>query len=257
MQLAGKVAVVTGASSGIGEATAHRLATAGMRVVAVARRGDRLDALAARHTHVHPYVADVTDTGAVDALAGWVGETFGVCHALVNSAGVRGQRFVGRESLAEVQRTLDVNFLGVARCMAAFHDLLADSAPSRVVNIGSVAGKLGVGPGAYAASKFAVVGFSEAVGLDWSRQGITVCQLNPGFTHTEGFSQEQLLASPAARLVVDAGTVAEAVADVLRSGARERTVPRFYRAIVALRHVAAPVFWPFAARVARARADRR
>lgn len=256
MRLAGRIAVVTGASSGLGRAMVERLAAEDMQVVAVARRAERLEELSSAHPQVHHYVADVTDLDALDALAAWVGDKFGACHALVNNAGVGGGRFGGRADYDDVVRTLDVNVLGVVRGMAAFHDLLAASAPSRIVNVASVNGKIGIGPAGYVASKFAVIGFSEAVGLDWAREGITVCQLNPGYVRTEGFSQEQLLASPLGRLVEDPPIVAEAVVDVLRSGVRERTVPRWYRALVVARHVVPPLVWRVAAQMPRARGHR-
>jgi NAD(P)-dependent dehydrogenase (short-subunit alcohol dehydrogenase family) len=249
---AGRTVVVTGASSGIGEATARRLARLSMNVVAVARREDRLDTLAAGHDNIHPYVADVTSTAQMDALAAWVGETFGACHALVNNAGVGGGAFQGRRDLDDALRTLDVNLAGPIRCMAAFAELLEASAPARVVNIASVAGKLGIGPAAYAASKFGLVGFSEATALAWRSRGITVCQLNPGFIATEGFPQTQIRRSPMGRLVGSPEDVARAVHEVLRSGASERTVPRWYRGLVVTRHVAAPVYRAAAKRMDRA-----
>lgn len=247
----GKVAVVTGASSGIGEAVARRLARAGMTVVAVARRAERLDALAAAQPGIVPHVADVTDTAAVDALADRVRAEQGACHALVNNAGVRGAAFEGREDLDATLQVLDINLLGTIRCTAAFADLLATSAPSRVVNVASVAGKLGVGRPAYAASKFGVVGFSEALTSAWAPRGIAVCQLNPGLIETEGFPQADLRRTPFGRLVGRPEDVARAVHEVLRSGVPERTVPRWYRALVVGRHVAGPVFWRLAARVRR------
>ncbi len=213
----GRVAVVTGASSGIGEATARRLANAGMTVVAVARRQDRLDALATTGG-IRPYVADVTSTQQIDRLANWVGATFGACHALVNNAGVRGTLFAGRNDLEAALDTLDVNLNGTLRCMASFAELLRDSAPSRVVNVASVAGKLGVGPAAYAASKFAVVGLSEATSFSWARDGVSVCQLNPGFIETEGFSQKHLRRSAAGRLVGAPEDVARAIHHALING---------------------------------------
>lgn len=238
----GKVAVVTGASSGLGEAIALRLADAGMTVVAAARRGERLAALAdrvdgARGGRVLPREVDVRDTASVDDLAAWVDAELGACHALVNNAGVGGHGFKGRDDLDDALRVLDVNLLGTVRCLAAFADLLERSAPSRVVNIGSVAGKLGVGPAAYSASKFGVVGLSEALSLSWARRGITVAQLNPGFIATEGFPQTQFDGSPLQRVVGEPSDVADAVVEVLASGAVERTVPRWYRPFVAIRHV--------------------
>lgn len=253
----GKIAVVTGASSGIGEATALRLASAGMTVVAVARRRDRLEALAGRlpdgaRGRIVPHEADVTDTAAVDALADRVREEFGACHALVNNAGVSGSAFEGRDDLDDALRTLDVNLLGTVRCLAAFADLLEASAPARVVNVASVAGKLGIGPAAYAASKFGVVGLSEALALSWASRRITVCQLNPGFIETEGFPQTQVKRTPARRLVGRPADVAERVVEVLASGAVERTVPGWYRPFVVVRHLAPPVYRGVARRLARA-----
>lgn len=243
----GKVAVVTGASSGIGEATAVRLAAAGMTVVAVARRREKLDRLAAEHANIRAYAADVTDTAGIDELAAWVDRELGACHVLVNNAGIGGGPFHGRDDLDDAIRTIDVDVLGVLRCMASFSDLLERSAPSRVINVASVAGKLGIGPAAYAASKFAVVGLSEATSLSWAPRGITVCQLNPGFIETEGFPQTQVKRTPAASLVGQPEDVARAIHQAILDGDVERTVPRWYRAFVVLRHVAAPL-WRLIAR---------
>jgi NAD(P)-dependent dehydrogenase (short-subunit alcohol dehydrogenase family) len=245
--------VVTGASSGIGAATVDALAQAGATVIAVARRLDRLEATAAANPAVRAYGADVSSDASVERLAWWVGEEFGACHLLVNCAGIGvHEPFRGPADLAVVEETLDVNFFGTVRCMAAFAELLGRSAPSRVVNVASVAGKLGVGPPGYVASKFAVVGFTEAVALDWAERGIAVCQVNPGFVHTEGFPQEQLMASPLTRrLVTSPQVVAAAIVEVARSGTPERTVPHWYRALIVLRHVASPLFRAAANRLPR------
>jgi NAD(P)-dependent dehydrogenase (short-subunit alcohol dehydrogenase family) len=253
---AGKVAVVTGASSGIGEATARRLAAAGMTVVAAARRAERLERLADELPNVVAHPADVSDTAAVDALGDRVREEYGVCHALINNAGVGGGPFEDRDDLDDAIRTIDVNLLGVMRCMASFADLLERGAPSRVVNVASVAGKVGIGPAAYAASKFGVVGLSEATGLSWGGRGITVCQLNPGFIETEGFTQEQIKRTPMARILGRPEDVAESVLDALQSGTTERTVPRYYRGAVVVRHLAAPVYRAVASRMERAGGSR-
>jgi NAD(P)-dependent dehydrogenase (short-subunit alcohol dehydrogenase family) len=243
MELQGKVAVVTGASSGIGEATARALAGAGMDVVAVARRAERLDALAASVDHVHAQPADVTSDDEVQTLAGAVASQFGACHLLVNNAGASlGGPFLGWDDVAEVRAALDVNFFGAIRCMAAFAPLLFASAPGRVVNVASVAGKIAAGYPGYSASKFALVGFTEGVGASWAARGVTVSQVNPGFVQTEGFPQNDLTASPLTRrLVATPELVAAAIVEVARSGVPERTVPRWYRPFVVARHVAAPV----------------
>lgn len=254
----GRIAVVTGASSGIGEATARQLAAAGMTVVAVARREDRLTALAAEPTagRIVAHAADVRDTEAVDALAARVRDEFGACHALVNNAGVGGGAFGGRDDLDDALRTLDINLLGTVRCLAAFADLLEASAPARVVNVASVAGKIGIGPAAYAASKFGVVGLSEALGLSWASRGVTVTQLNPGFIVTEGFPQTQLQGTLFGRVTGAPEDVAARIEEVLRDGRPERTVPGWYRPFVTLRHVAPPVYRAVAKRMERAGGER-
>lgn len=243
-----RVAVVTGASSGIGEATVLRLAADGWTVVAAARRVDRLDDLARRAMaadlpgRVVPATLDVRDVGSVDALARRVRDELGACHLLVCNAGVGGGTLRGREDLDTALAVLDVNLAGTLRCCATFADLLAASAPSQVVNVASVAGKLGLGPPAYVASKFGMVGLSEALGLAWSDRGITVTQLNPGFVHTEGFPQTWAEGTPVARLVVGADVVARAIHDAVLHRREEVTTPRWYRAFVVLRHVATPLW---------------
>lgn len=252
----GKVAVVTGASSGIGRATARTLSRTGMTVVAVARREERLEDLADQHARVVPYPADVTDTAAVDELAAWVRAEFGACHALINNAGIGGGPFEARDDLDDALRTIDVNLNGVFRCLAAFVDLLEDSAPSRVINVASVSGKVGIGPAAYVASKFGLVGLSEALSFSWASRGITVCQLNPGFIETEGFPQDQVRKGPLGPLVGEPDEVAEAILEAVRTGALERTVPRYYRGAAIVRHVAPPIFRSIAAKMSRARGRR-
>jgi NAD(P)-dependent dehydrogenase (short-subunit alcohol dehydrogenase family) len=243
-----RIAVVTGASSGIGEATVLRLAHDGWTVVAAARRRDRLESLAELATgqdakgRVIPAVVDVRDTASVDALAAMVREAHGACHLLVCNAGVGGGSLSSREDLDPALAVLDVNLAGTLRCCASFVDLLTTSAPSQVINVASVAGKLGLGPAAYVASKFGMVGFSEALGVAWRSRGITVTQVNPGFVHTEGFPQTWADGTPAARLVVGPDVVARAVVRAARLRRTEVTTPRWYRGFVVLRHVAAPVW---------------
>ncbi len=251
-----KVAVITGASSGIGAATARRLARLGMRVVAAARREDRLEEVAAAHPAIVPRVADVTVTDDLDRLARWVREEYGACHALINNAGIPGGSFGGREDIDDALHTIDVNLGGTVRAMGAFAELLEASAPSRVVNVASVAGKLGVGPAGYCASKFGMIGFTEATSLAWERRGITVSQLNPGFIETEGFPQTQIKRTPARGLIGEPEDVARAIHRTLLDGVTERTVPGWYRSVVVLRHVAAPLWRSGISRTERAAGSR-
>lgn len=98
--------------------------------------------------------------------------------------------------------------------------------------------------------------FSEALSLSWAGDGIRVTQLNPGFIVTEGFPQTQMLRSPIASLVGAPDDVADALANVLRKRPRERTVPRWYRPVVGLRHLLPTLYWRGIARVPRARGTR-
>lgn len=243
-----RVAVVTGASSGIGEATVRRLARDGWTVVAAARRTEQLQALATALAEegapgtVDAVHVDVRDTGSVDALAAHVDARYGGCALLVCNAGVGGGRLDARADLDDALAVLDVNLAGTLRCCAAFAELLERSAPSQVINVASVAGKLGLGPAAYVASKFGMVGFSEALGVAWRGRGVTVTQLNPGFVHTEGFPQTWADGTPVARLVVGPDVVARAISRAARHRTEEVTTPRWYRGFVVLRHVATPVW---------------
>ncbi len=245
LDLNGKVAVVTGASAGIGEAAAIALADAGMTVVATARRLDRLEQLAARHDRIVARKVDVTSRDDIDGLTQFLEERYGACHVLVNNAGASfGSRLRAPEDLADFERTMDLNLMGAVRCMAALGDLMFRSAPGRVINVASVAGKVGVGPPAYVASKFALVGFSEAVGPDWARRGVRISQVNPGFIRTEQFPQDGLMKSPLGRrIVATPEVVAQAIVDVARTGAPERTTPRWYRVAALMRHLGGPLYW--------------
>ena len=254
-----RVAVVTGGSSGIGAATVRALAREGWTVVAAARRTDRLATLAEEVAaaggpgRVVPATLDVRDTVSVDALAAAVADAHGRCDLLVCNAGVGGGDLEDRADLDEVLDVLDVDLLGTVRCCAAFADLLARSAPSQVVAVASVAGKLGVGPPGYVAAKFGMVGLAEALDLAWRPRGVAVTQLNPGFVRTEGFPQAWADGTPAARVVAEPDDVAAAVLRVVRSRRRERTVPGWYRAVVVLRHTIAPAWWRIAAATDRPR----
>jgi len=247
--------VVTGASSGIGAATVLRLAREGWTVVAASRRLDRLETLAEQAAdqalpgRVIPAELDVTETASVDALAAFVTRELGACQLLVCNAGIGGGSLDHREDLAEATRVIDVNLLGTLRCCAAFARLLEHSAPARVITIASVAGKLGLGPAGYVASKFGMVGLTEALGMAWRSRGIAFTQLNPGFVHTEGFPQSWARGTPVQRLIVGPERIAEAVVRITRRGTEEVTAPGWYRSLVVLRHVATPV-WRVAARLA-------
>lgn len=234
-----KVAVITGGSSGIGSALARKLGARGVRCVLVARGRDRLERVAAE-VGGEAEVCDVADRAAVEELAHRVGARHPAVHLLVNNAGVPGRSGfleLPPERIEEVSR---INYLGGVWCVRAFLPLLEAGAPSHVVNVVSVAGAVSVGPsGPYAAAKHAQIAFSRSVAGELAPRRIRVHTVNPGFTHTEGFPQDELLADPLLRrLVVSPDRVADTILDALELGRTEVFVPAYYRAAAALQGLA-------------------
>jgi len=222
-----RVAVVTGASSGIGAEIARALARAGWQCVLVARREDRLRALADEIAG-EVEVCDVSDRGAVDALAARVLERHPRIGLLVNNAGVAGRSTFLDGDPAVIEAVMRTNYLGGVWCLRAFLPGLEAAAPSDVVNIVSIAGEAAFPPsGPYSASKHAQLAFSRATAAQLRRRRIRVHTVKPGFVETEGFPQSWL-PRPAQRLVIGPEPVAEHVLASIRRGRGESSVPRYY-----------------------------
>ena len=225
------IALVTGASSGIGAATARRLAAEpDARLVLVARRRDRLEALAKELGGATVLAADLLQEATPGLVAARVTEEHGRLDLLVNNAGVGGRGSFAEGGWAEVRRTMAINFDAQVRLTEALLPLLRRSAPSGVVNIGSVAGRASrPRVGAYSASKFALAGWTEALQMEERRHGVHVTLVEPGFVATEGFPQSELLARRLTRWMVSTDDkVAEAVVDVWRNRRPEAYVPKPY-----------------------------
>jgi short-subunit dehydrogenase len=237
------IALITGASSGIGEATARRLAREpGARVVLVARREDRLRALAAELGDGALVVAaDLTDEDAPARIAAAVQEAHGRLDLLVNNAGAGWRGTFADVGAANLSRTVDLNLTAPARLTEALLPLLRASAPSAIVNVASTAGRVArPGSGAYSASKFALIGWTDALHLEEKPHGVHVGLVNPGFVATEGFPQSELVAKAATRWMVSTPEkVAEAILDAGPGGKAERYAPRPYR-LAAVARVLAP-----------------
>jgi short-subunit dehydrogenase len=221
----GLVTVVTGASSGIGEATARRLAREpGARLVLVARREDRLRELAT-------WVAvDLTEPDAPGRVRDHVTAEHGALHVLVNNAGASWRARFADGGWENVRRTMAINFDAVVRLTEALLQLLRESAPSAIVNVSSTAGRVGrPGAGAYSASKFALAGWTDALHGEEAPAGVHVGLVLPGFIATEGFPQRELRDKAfIRRLVSTPERGAEAIADVALRRRAERYVPRPY-----------------------------
>jgi NADP-dependent 3-hydroxy acid dehydrogenase YdfG len=189
-ELSGKAVAITGASSGIGEATALALARAGASVALGARRKDRIDALAARiedegGTAV-PLEVDVTDEGQARGFVEAAHERLGRLDALVNNAGVMLLGPVEQADSEEWRRMIDVNLLGLLYCTSAALPIMRAQGSGDIVNISSVAGRFArAGNAVYAATKFAVGAFSEGLRNEVTEGGIRVTLIEPGMVDTE------------------------------------------------------------------------
>jgi short-subunit dehydrogenase len=240
-----RTALVTGASSGIGEATARRLDRDGWRLLLVARRDDRLASLERSLRDARRLAVDLTDEDAPARVSEWVAGV-GSLELLVNNAGSSWTAAFGDEDggYANVRRTMALNFDAPVRLTEELLPLLRRSAPSAVVNVSSVAGRVArPRTGSYSASKFALAGWTEALAAEERGHGVHVGLVLPGFVATEGFPQSGLVRSPATRwLVSSPERVADAIVDAGPGGRAERYAPRPYALVPALRTLA-PGLW--------------
>ncbi len=186
-----KIAIITGASSGIGEATARRLAESGARVVLAARRVERLEALAAdiEHREGVALVAptDVTDERSVQRLARTALDAFGRIDILINNAGIMPLSPISKLKVEEWDRMIDVNIKGVLYCVAATLPTMLEQGSGHIINVSSVAGRRPFPSGTvYSATKFAVRAISQGLRLELSPiEGIRVTDIEPGVVATE------------------------------------------------------------------------
>lgn len=182
MKLKKSIALVTGASSGIGKATAERLAIAGYTVYGTSRRGAQANPL--------PFAMlplDVTSDGSVEAIVREVLQLEGRIDLLVNNAGF-GVAPAGAEesSIEQAQAIFDTNFMGIVRMTRAVVPHMRQQGGGRIINIGSVLGFLPMPYGAlYAATKHAVEGYSESLDHELRTQGIRVSVIEPAYTKTQ------------------------------------------------------------------------
>jgi uncharacterized protein len=227
------VAVVTGASTGIGKATAVRLAREpGMELVLVARRKELLRELASslpcRATYV---VVDLTAADAPRRIRTHLeAEHGGELELLVNNAGGAWRASFAEGGSANVQRHMALNFDAIVRLTEELLPLLRKAAPSAIVNVASTAGRVSrARTGAYSASKFALIGWSDSLYAEEKPAGVHVGLVLPGFIRTEGFPATELREKALTRWIVSKPEkVAEAIFECGPGRKPERYVPRPY-----------------------------
>lgn len=181
----GRVALVTGASSGIGEATARSFHAAGYKVALLARRADRIESIAAELGEgAIAVTADVTDRDALVAAAAQVRQVLGRVDILVNNAGIMLLGPFSSEQREDYKRMVDVNLLGAITVTEVLLDQLVDGGGD-IVNISSVAGRTArAGNGVYAATKWAINGWSESLRQE-VLPDVRVTLIEPGVVATE------------------------------------------------------------------------
>ncbi|MGB7052904.1 MAG: SDR family NAD(P)-dependent oxidoreductase [Acidimicrobiales bacterium] len=189
-----RMAIVTGASSGIGAALARELAGRGTTVALVARRAERLEEVLADCVPGAPesraYPADLAEPERAAELARRIWDDFGAIDVLVNNAGIPLRRPVQRVTMDEVRRAMTVNYLSPVAMTLALLPRMLERGRGVIVNVSSLGGRLGIPTeAAYCGSKFALCGWSESMAADLSGTGVSVRLVLPGAIDTEIWDQ--------------------------------------------------------------------
>lgn len=189
--LQGKTAIITGASSGIGEAIAHQLANEGANVVLAARRTERLEELAdsiQKNTSVQTKVVktDVTNQSEMENLVSEAKKTFSTVDLLINNAGVMHLSFLKNDKVEEWERMVDVNVKGVLFGIHSVLPTMLEQNSGHIVNVSSVAGhEVFPTSSVYSATKYAVRALSMGMEKELSKTGVRVTNISPGAVSTE------------------------------------------------------------------------
>lgn len=208
----GKVAIVTGASSGIGRATAEMLAARGARVVALARRAVALEDLAAASSgRIAGVSGDVGDLSAVERAFATAESRFGHCDILVNNAATTEAALLVDTTLEQWETTFSVNVRGVFLCCRRALPAMIERGSGAIVNVASISGVVGPekfpGFAGYCASKGAVISLTEALAVEVAKQGVRVNCVSPGSVDTPMWAE----VSGGAPASMTAAEVAEAI----------------------------------------------
>lgn len=212
--LEGKVAVITGASRGIGRAVALELARAGAQIAAVATRvesvQETVEACRAVGATAEAYGADVSEEASVKGLAAQILERFPKIDVLVNNAGITRDQLFLRMSVADFDRVLEVNLKGPFLVTQAFSRVLLKNRGARVINIASVVGLMGnAGQANYAASKAGLIAMTKSLAKEFASRGVLVNAVAPGYVATDMTAEMPEAAKEAMLAQVPLGRPAE------------------------------------------------
>lgn len=230
MTVKGAAVLVTGASSGIGAATARMLAERGATVAIVARRADRLEEVLADCRRDAPdsamWAVDLGDLDAAERVALEAWDRFGRLDALINNHAMPKRRHASAITAAEVEEVLRVNFLAPVRMTLAVLPRMLERNAGAIVNVSSMGGRLGIiNETAYCASKFALTGWSEALAVDLHGTGVKVRLVNPGPIDTEIWDRPDNEKARYEGPKYPPAIVAEAIIDAIEGEGFERYVP--------------------------------
>ncbi len=225
-----RVALITGASSGIGAELARVLAARGTAVGLVARRSDRLGEVLEECQRTAPdsrmWPADLGEPAAAARVADAALAAFGRVDVLVNNAAIPGVRHVSDLDPGQVERVMDVNFHAVVRLTHALLPQMLERRAGTIVNVSSLGGRLGIlRETAYCASKFALCGWSESLALDLWDSGVRVRLILPGAVDTEIWDRPDSEPSSYAGPKVPAIDIATGIADAIDSEGFEHYLP--------------------------------
>lgn len=245
MNLKGKIAAITGASSGIGRATALALARQGCSVVLAARRLEKLEAAAsscrAFGVRAQAVVTDVSDPIACLKFIQQAITEFGTVDLLVNNAGFAIFDPIVSANPEEMRAMMQTNFFGAVYCTQAVLPHMLEKGSGAIVNVASIAGLMGYPRmGLYASTKFALVGFSESLRVEVAPRGITVSMVCPGTTETEFFTHAERGKMPgAARLIlgIKPETVADAIVRAAQRGSYRTIAPCASRLFIRFKEI--------------------
>ena len=235
MDYSGKVVVITGASSGIGEQSAEEFAKLHANVILVSRNEEKLQEVATKlskyKTNVFVYACDISKKNQVETMGKIIIEKFGTVDVLVNNAGFGIHNTVNETKIEEIESQIMTNFFGTMYCTKAFLPKMLEQRSGHIVNVASVAGSIGLpGMASYCASKFAMLGFSESLSHELKGTGVGITVVSPIMVRTNFFNHASFGKMPRySSTSLSSKTVANAVVRAASSHRLEIVVPQFVR----------------------------